>query len=392
MSNSGYWDNQRPDDQYGYGENSQQGDQQWQQPSGPPPGYANQTYHQGYDQNRTYDYRSPAAQDYEQSYTQHQHYQESYNQYPHNPSQYEGPAPAEHPYGQPDYSAQSQSYGYGDEAQRTHSPYPAQPDSQYEDFNPPPGPPPASHGGPYPPYESDVQADPNDPNAQDRGLMGAVAGGALGAYGGHKVHHGFLGAVAGAITGSVAEDAYKKHKKDKKNANRPPGSRRDSSSSSSSSDSEKKKKHNWAMPVAAVGAAGAGAYGIHQYQQHHQQQPPHQGPPSHGPAPMRGNFSASAQSITLDRDYDLIASCADVRGQHKLTSLSLNSCLSNQHGHFAWGRGGNFGASSRNVRLIENGRVLEAELGTGDGRWNLDHIRLDERVSNNDGELIFLES
>ena len=86
---------------------------------------------------------------------------------------------------------------------------------------------------------------------------------------------------------------------------------------------------------------------------------------------MRGNFSASANSITLDRDYDLIASCANVHGQHQLSSLSLNNCLSNQHGHFAWVRGGNFGASARNVRLVENGRVLEAELGTGGGGWNI---------------------
>jgi len=106
---------------------------------------------------------------------------------------------------------------------------------------------------------------------------------------------------------------------------------------------------------------------------------------------MRGNFSASANSITLDRDYDLIASCANVHGQHKLSSLSLNNCLSNQHGHFAWGRGGNFAASARNVRLVENGKVLEAELGTGSGGWNKDYIRLDERISNNDGDLVFLD-
>lgn len=73
------------------------------------------------------------------------------------------------------------------------------------------------------------------------------------------------------------------------------------------------------------------------------------------------------------------------------SSISLNDCLSNEHGHFVWKRGGHFGASARNVRLIENGRVLEAQLGTGGGGWNTDRVFLDERVSNNDGDLVFLQ-
>ena len=44
-------------------------------------------------------------------------------------------------------------------------------------------------------------------------------------------------------------------------------------------------------------------------------------------------------------------------------------------------RGGNFGALARNVHLIKNGRMLEAELDTGGGGWNRDRIRLDERIS-----------
>lgn len=43
--------------------------------------------------------------------------------------------------------------------------------------------------------------------------MGALAGGAAGAWGGHKVHHGFLGTIGGAIAGSLAEDALKKNRK-----------------------------------------------------------------------------------------------------------------------------------------------------------------------------------
>lgn len=54
---------------------------------------------------------------------------------------------------------------------------------------------------------------PTDPNAQaegDRGLMGALGGGAAGYFGGNKMGgHGLLGAVAGAFMGSKLEDKHK---------------------------------------------------------------------------------------------------------------------------------------------------------------------------------------
>jgi outer membrane lipoprotein SlyB len=49
-------------------------------------------------------------------------------------------------------------------------------------------------------------------NESDRGLMGALAGGAAGAFGGHKVGHGFLGTIGGAILGSLTEDFVKDKK------------------------------------------------------------------------------------------------------------------------------------------------------------------------------------
>jgi len=42
--------------------------------------------------------------------------------------------------------------------------------------------------------------------------MGAVAGGAGGAFLGHKAGHGIIGALAGAFMGSKAEDKYKEHR------------------------------------------------------------------------------------------------------------------------------------------------------------------------------------
>jgi len=65
---------------------------------------------------------------------------------------------------------------------------------------------------------SDVNAPNYDPSAppmgeSDRGLLGALGGGATGAWAGRKAGHGFLGLVGGAIAGSLAEDYAKKEKR-----------------------------------------------------------------------------------------------------------------------------------------------------------------------------------
>ena len=80
-----------------------------------------------------------------------------------------------------------------------------------------------------------------------------------------------------------------------------------------------------------------------------------------------------------------------MNGESRLSSIDLNSVLGNNHGNFVWVRGGNFVASARNIHLIEGGRVLEAELGTGGGGWNRSYVRLDERLGNNDGDLTFVD-
>ncbi|KAH6628211.1 CVNH domain-containing protein [Chaetomium tenue] len=54
------------------------------------------------------------------------------------------------------------------------------------------------------------------------------------------------------------------------------------------------------------------------------------------------------------------------------------------------GGGGNFGASARDVRLADGGRRLEGEL-LRDGKWVGSSIILDERLSNNNGTLQYIE-
>ncbi|KAH6660462.1 CVNH domain-containing protein [Truncatella angustata] len=192
---------------------------------------------------------------------------------------------------------------------------------------------------------------------EERGLMGALAGGAAGGFAGHKVNHGFLGAVGGAFAGHKLQDAYKDHKKNSR-----PSSRRSSCSSSSSSDDD---KHG------------------HKPQKQHAPPPP----VVHG---TMGNFTQSSARISLDNDHDLIAECGACDGSRKLSSISLNRLLTNDDGHFRWARDGNFAASARNVRLIHGGRFLQAELCQCNGSWRWAEICLDERIENSNGNLQML--
>jgi hypothetical protein len=175
--------------------------------------------------------------------------------------------------------------------------------------------------------------------------MGALAGGAAGGYAGHKMHHGFLGTIGGAYAGHKLEDKYKEHH------NKPPPS----------------PTHQAGPPV------------------------PTASHPNNNSGQLKGNYSGSAHNATLDGDFDLIAECTAVDGRKKLSSISLNQLLTNEDGHFRWvPSGGGFGASARNVNLVEGGRFLEAELRACDGRWLHDRICLDERIENSDGDLRFI--
>lgn len=163
-----------------------------------------------------------------------------------------------------------------------------------------------------------------------------------------------------------------------------------------------------------------------------------------------GNFTASCRDIRLDThgDYVLHASCGRVDGSRNHSSISLNRVLENHHGSFRWVDGGkrggsstvtvqqgdtlrtiaarfncsfdeiarhnninnpdliypgqtlqvpgggssshggygNFADSARNVRLVDGGQKLEAEL-SNHGEWRFSSVVLDERIENNDGDL-----
>lgn len=251
-------------------------------------------------------------------------------------------------YGQEAYTApseQSESYNQYTPSNTSYPPYSPPPNDPYAQT--------PEEARQYGESTSSVPPNPGEPQTdEERGLMGALAGGLAGGYAGHKVHHGFLGTIGGAYAGHKLEEAYKQHH------NKPPSP----------------------QPPAVP----HGSHPAHGHQQ-----------PASGYAVLpgaKGNFSASARNITLDKDFDLIASVRCINGSERLSSISLNNVLSNDNGHFRWARvgGGNFAASAREVHISQPGQgpiELRAELRTADGHWQRASVRLDEEIENSDGDL-----
>jgi hypothetical protein len=215
MSDQNNYYYSQPPQQQGY--DLQQGHQQWQPPADQYQGTGShsyggdQSYNQDYAQNYSHDHNSMLAhQGYQQDYSQASGYQDQYQrnpspyvhltdqygatQYQHPPAHQQDPystAPNQYTaqagdvaYNNSSYPPQGTDPGYNDGMQRSYSPNPPPAHSQYDNY----GAAPAAHTQMNTGYPVDPAAapfDPNDPNAtQDRGLMGALAGGAVGGYAG----------------------------------------------------------------------------------------------------------------------------------------------------------------------------------------------------------------
>ncbi|EFQ36037.1 CVNH domain-containing protein [Colletotrichum graminicola] len=270
-------------------------------------------------------------------------------------------------------------------------------------------------------YRNDGPPGSGGPGGEDgeRGLAGALAGGAAGAFGGHKVGGNIghsksstlLGAVAGAFAGHKLQDGVSdwKHKRD------------DEKHDEHKNDHHESHEH-------------------HHHHASHSDDKPRSGN-------FAGGFTGSSRDIRLDThgDYNLHASCRRRDGEWQSSTISLNRILENDQGSFRWcsgggnnsdssytvqqgdtlrniaarynvgfdeiarhnnipnpdqiwpgqvlqipGRGGsasgNFGASARDVRLVQGGQILEAELSRN-GQWVRSSINLDERIGNDNGTL-----
>ncbi|VUC37289.1 unnamed protein product [Clonostachys rosea] len=299
----------------------------YEAPSGPPPGH------------------SPAIQD---SYNPHSDQRQQYQPY-----QAYGQG-GQYP-DQPQHHQSYQSYGqYTQNNQQAYPPSPQQPVYASQSHGAGQSEPPPPYG--YPPQQH-AASDYNNPEGE-RGVLGALAGGAAGGFGGYKVggkvggHSkttAVLGALAGAYAGHKLQDTV-----------------------SGKSDDEKKKKEDKKDKKKKERSRSRSRS-----------------------REFRGNFSGSSEDIYLEHDsHTLVARCWPVDGDLRSSSIDLNRYLENSWGNFRWVDGangtGNFIASARKVRLRDNGKRLEAELGCGNGEWAISSINLDERIGNENGSLRFV--
>ncbi|KAL6797432.1 Cyanovirin-N [Trichoderma sp. SZMC 28013] len=99
------------------------------------------------------------------------------------------------------------------------------------------------------------------------------------------------------------------------------------------------------------------------------------------------SFSASAQNFWLEGGHILVANVADRDGNWVESRIDLNDFIGNEDGWFMWD-GVNFAESANDIRL--EGSLLTAELPMRDGGYReRQGIELNDRISNNDGQLVF---
>ena len=97
-------------------------------------------------------------------------------------------------------------------------------------------------------------------------------------------------------------------------------------------------------------------------------------------------FSISSTGISLNGTF-LHANCRDLAGRYQASNIDINNCIANDDGVLHWRAGGNFKASSRNLKL--EGTVLKCESKNRRGQWRRAQLHLDEKIENSNGKLIF---
>jgi hypothetical protein len=106
---------------------------------------------------------------------------------------------------------------------------------------------------------------------------------------------------------------------------------------------------------------------------------------------FRGGLAdgSSVRELRIEERRYLVGECAvDLQGDEwRESKLDLDDCFVNTWGKVTWAKGGGFVASCRDIRLVD-GTVMEVEAGDGKS-WQRNVIRLEERVKNVGGKLVF---
>jgi hypothetical protein len=98
------------------------------------------------------------------------------------------------------------------------------------------------------------------------------------------------------------------------------------------------------------------------------------------------SFSLSANNSQIKEGH-LHAHVRRIDGSwNEDAKLNLDHHIGNNNGVLEWG-GQNFSQSVQNVHL-RDGHILEADARRVDGSWNRTSINLNEKIGNNNGELV----
>ncbi|RSL42187.1 hypothetical protein CEP54_015563 [Fusarium duplospermum] len=105
-----------------------------------------------------------------------------------------------------------------------------------------------------------------------------------------------------------------------------------------------------------------------------------------------GNFHDTSVNIWLEDGHILHAECGDGEGGAPESTLDLNYYIGNNDGSFEWG-GENFSGSASEISLQMEGDgqpILRALLNPIDGDPIPADVNLAERIGNDHGTLIFV--
>ncbi|KAF7557891.1 hypothetical protein G7Z17_g273 [Cylindrodendrum hubeiense] len=105
------------------------------------------------------------------------------------------------------------------------------------------------------------------------------------------------------------------------------------------------------------------------------------------------SFHHSAEDISLEDGHILVAKLGNGDGDMVDATFDLNYYIGNDNGSFQWG-GENFSESSEDISFSlegdDNSPILRATLHNVDGEGIERDLNLAERISNSNGEFIFL--
>ncbi|EUC39203.1 carbohydrate-binding module family 50 protein [Bipolaris zeicola 26-R-13] len=213
-----------------------------------------------------------------------------------------------------------------------------------------------------------------DPEGE-RGIMGGLAGAAAGGYGGHALGGKSGHGTAGAIVGALA-GAFAGHK-----TQDAVGERWDEHKEKKKEEEERRRweeeeerRRKYGGGAAAGAAAGAG---FAHHQSHNQER---------SAGDFGGNFSASSQDIRLDAhgDYVLHAQCRRTDGSVQASSIALNRYLANDDGSFRWsGSSTDRSSGSENTYTVQQGDTLRA-IASRYSHCSFDELARHNNISNPD--------